>query len=93
MATDEKRPYVEPNVAFEGLTFAPMPEGTRASAVLAMVHLEGSDDFEWCVRTAARGTFDRSAFLGQLSAYVHSLLVDEARQWEEDEDDNLPPSE
>lgn len=87
--TEEQRPYVAPGEAFEGLTFAPMPEGTRAGAVFALVKLEpaadgAGDDFEWCVRTT--GAYNRLEFLGALSAYVAHMQRDEARSWESDDD-------
>ncbi len=49
MATNEERPALGPELVFEGLTFATLPEGTRAEAVFALVKLNaeaggGEDD-------------------------------------------------
>lgn len=92
MATDEKRPHVSPNEAFDGVTFAPLPEGTKASAVFALIQLTdkaGNGEDEWCVRTT--GAYNRVEFLGALSAYTHSLLQDEARGWLSDDDEDPAP--
>lgn len=88
MASNESRPDVGPEVAFEGLTFAPMPDGTKPQAAFVMVKLDGEagdGQDEWCVRTT--GAYNRLEFLGALSAYVEALKRDEALGWFEDEDD------
>lgn len=88
MATEETRDHVQPEVAFAGMTFAPMPEGTKAEAVFALVKLDreaGGGQDEWCVRTT--GEYNRLEFLGALSAYVQAQLQDEAQGWLEDDED------
>lgn len=88
MATDETRDHVAPNVAFEGLTFAPLPVSTTPVAAFALIKLDqeaGGGDDEWCVRTT--GAYSRIEFLGALSSYVYALQRDEARGWEVDSDD------
>ena len=89
MASSETRPDVGPEVAFAGLTFAPVPEGTKPKAVFVLVKLDGdagAGQDEWCVRTA--GAYNRLEFFGALSAYVEALKRDEALGWFEDEDDD-----
>lgn len=62
---------------------APVPEGTSMTAAFVLVKL---DNGEWSARQVG-DTYDRTEFLGQLSAYTHSLLQSEADGWYEDDDD------
>jgi len=44
------------------------------------------DDGDWCARSIGGDSYNRVEFLGQLTSYTHSLLVDEAAGWNEDDD-------
>jgi len=68
---------------FADLVVAPLPEGTRAEAVFMLVKL---DDGDWCARSIGGDAYNRTEFLGQLTAYTHALKVDEAAGWNEDDD-------
>lgn len=83
MATDEARPAVPASEVLADLRVAPLPEGTRAEAVFMLVKL---DDGNWCARSIGGDSYNRTEFLGQLTAYTHALKVDEAMGWNDDED-------
>lgn len=83
MSQDERRPAVPANEVFGEELIAPLPEGSRMEAAFVLVKL---DDGDWCARQVG-GTYNRVEFLGQLSAYTHSLLRDEAAGWFPDDDD------
>lgn len=84
MSTEEKREPVAASDVFGGLRIAPLPEGSKAEAAFVLVKL---DDGDWCARTVGGDAYNRTEFLGQLTAYTHSLTVSEADGWLEDEDD------
>lgn len=83
MARDETRPAVAASDVFGDLLIAPLPDGTKAEAVFVLVKL---DDGEWCARGVGGDAFNRVEFLGQLTAYTHSLIQSEAEGWFDDGD-------
>jgi hypothetical protein len=44
------------------------------------------DDGDWCARSIGGEAYNRVEFLGQLTAYTHSLKMSEAMGWYEDGD-------
>lgn len=84
MASDERRPPVPAAEVFGRHLITPIPEGTSMTAAFVLVRL---DNDEWSARQVG-DTYNRTEFLGQLSAYTHSLLQSEADDWYEDEDDD-----
>ena len=80
---------VSPDELLAGLRFAPLPDGTKAAAVFALIKLEpdgpdGDESEEWSVRVAG-DDYRNSEFLGALVTYVHALTKSEARGWLDDE--------
>lgn len=86
MATDELRAPVLADEIFAGQTIRPLPAGTALEAAFLLVKL---DDGNWCARQVGTA-YNRVEFLGQLSAYTHSLLQDEADGWLDSEEDSTP---
>ena len=82
MAQDEKRAPVSAAAVLGELLVAPLPEGTHAESAFMLVKL---DNGEWCARSIGDG-YNRTEFLGQLSAYTHGLLQSEANDWFDDGD-------
>jgi hypothetical protein len=87
MATDELHAPVSAEEIFAGQMIRPLPAGTALEAAFLLVKL---DDGNWCARQVGTA-YNRVEFLGQLSAYTHSLLQDEADGWLDDDDDSTPP--
>jgi len=83
VATEDSRSPVLASEVLGDLPMVPLPEGTRAEAVFMLVKL---DDGDWCARSIGGDSYNRTEFLGQLTAYTHALMVDEARGWAEDDD-------
>lgn len=84
MASDELRVPVHADEIFGGSTIKPLPVGTSLESAFLLVKL---DDGNWCARQVG-AAYNRVEFLGQLSAYTHSLLQDEAEGWLEDDTDS-----
>ena len=81
MASDELRAPVQADEIFGAQTIRPLPAGTALDAAFLLIKL---DDGNWCARQVG-AAYNRVEFLGQLSAYTHSLLQDEADGWFDDD--------
>jgi hypothetical protein len=80
--TNETREPVPAAEVLGDLRVAPIPEGTKAVAAFLLVKL---DNGEWSARSIG-DSYNRIEFLGQLVAYTHHLVTEEANDWAADED-------
>jgi hypothetical protein len=83
LAIEETRPPVHAHEVLGDHLVAPIPAGTKVEAAFLLVKL---DNGEWSARSIGGDAYNRTEFLGQLTAYTHGLTISEAAEWFEDED-------